>query len=49
MTTEPTCLAFTANTFQELIQALQSRGLSLAQISRSPFRIDGVWHCEVKA
>lgn len=36
-----------ASTFDQLCQALQMSGLSFARMTRSPFRVDGVWRCEV--
>ena len=42
-------MSMIARTFPELIQGLQSRGLSFAQITRSPVRIRGMWRMEVAA
>lgn len=38
-----------APTFPLLIQSLASRGFSLSDIIRSPFRVNGIWRCEVRA
>lgn len=40
-------MTLSADSFPKLVALIESKGLTFNDISRSPIRIGGVWHCEV--